>query len=68
MWVKYSDQYEVSSDGHIRNSKTKRILREFLGSDGYLRTQFDGKTRLVHRVVASVFFRKFVQLTRSKSY
>lgn len=55
MWVKYSDQYEISSDGHIRNSKTKRVLREFLGADGYLRTQFDGKTRLVHRVVASVF-------------
>lgn len=55
MWVKYSDQYEISSDGHIRNSKTKRVLREFLGTDGYLRTQFDGKTRLVHRVVASVF-------------
>ena len=55
MWAKYSDQYEVSSDGHIRNSKTKRILREFIGNDGYLRTQFDGKTRLIHRVVAETF-------------
>lgn len=57
MWVKYSDQYEVSSDGHIRNSKTGRILREFVGNDGYLRIQFDGKTRLVHRVVADVFLK-----------
>lgn len=55
MWISYSDRYEVSSEGNIRNRKTKRILREFIGSDGYLRTQFDGKTRLVHRVVAEVF-------------
>lgn len=55
MWKKYSELYEVSTEGHIRNSKTGRILREFEGPDGYLRTQFDGKTRLVHRVVANVF-------------
>lgn len=54
-WMRYSDKYEVSSDGHIRNSKTKRILHEFVGKDGYMRTQFDGKTRLIHRVVASIF-------------
>ena len=54
-WLRYSDNYEASSDGHIRNSKTKRILHEFVGRDGYMRTQFDGKTRLVHRVIASVF-------------
>lgn len=62
MWAKYSDQYEVSSDGHIRNSKTKRILREFIGNDGYLRTQFDGKTRLVHRVVAETFLENPINL------
>lgn len=32
MWVKYDDNYEVSYDGHIRNSRTKknttRIRRE----------------------------------------
>lgn len=55
MWIDISENYEASSDGHIRNKKTQRILREFVGRDGYLRTQFDGKTRTVHRVIASAF-------------
>lgn len=52
MWVKYDDNYEVSYDGHIRNSRTKRILHEYVGKDGYLRTQFAGKTRLIQRAIA----------------
>ena len=55
MWKRYSDGYDVSTEGHIRNSKTKRSLKEFVGKDGYLRTQFDGKSRLVHRVIAEAF-------------
>ena len=55
MWKKYSEKYEASTDGHIRNAKTKRVLHEFVGKDGYLRTQFDGKTRLVHRAIAQTF-------------
>ena len=55
MWEPYSEKYEVSTDGHIRNAKTKRVLREFQGKDRYLRTQFDGKTRLIHRTIAQVF-------------
>lgn len=55
MWVKYDDNYEVSYDGHIRNSRTKRILHEYVGKDGYLRTQFAGKTRLIHRTVVNVY-------------
>ena len=55
MWEKYSEKYEVSTDGHIRNAKTKRVLREFPGKDQYLRIQFDGKTRLVHRAIAEAF-------------
>ena len=47
MWKQCSEKYEASTDGHIRNIKTKRVLREFIGKDGYLRTQFDGKSRLV---------------------
>lgn len=58
MWADYSDVYEVSDEGHIRNKKTKRVLREFIGKDGYLRTQFNGKSRTVHRVVANVFIPK----------
>ena len=55
MWQQFSEKYEASTDGHIRNIKTKRVLHEFIGKDGYLRTQFDGKTRLVHRVIAQTF-------------
>ncbi len=55
MWKRYSEKYEASTDGHIRNTKTKRVLHEFPGKDRYLRTQFDGKTRLVHRVIAKTF-------------
>ena len=55
MWIKISDKYECSDEGHIRNKKTKRVLKEFVGKDGYVRTQFGGRTRLVHRVVAIAF-------------
>ena len=55
MWEKYSEKYEVSTDGHIRNIKTKKVLNGFQGKDQYLRTQFDGKTRLIHRAVAKTF-------------
>ena len=55
MWVSISEKYEASIDGHIRNKKTKKVLKEFVGKDGYVRTQFDGKTRLVHRVIAFAF-------------
>lgn len=55
MWIAISDSYEASSEGHIRNRRTNRVLIEFEGKDGYLRTQFDGKTRTVHRVIAEAF-------------
>ena len=55
MWVKISEHYEASTEGHIRRRETKRVLKEFIGKDGYARTQFDGKLRLVHRVIAFAF-------------
>ena len=58
IWKSFSDNYECSSDGHIRNKRTGRILKEFLHKDGYLRTQFDGKSRTVHRVIATAFYGK----------
>lgn len=54
-WAKFDDHYEISYDGHIRNAKTKRVLHEYAGKDGYLRTQFAGKTRLIHRAVATTY-------------
>lgn len=55
MWVDIFEGYEASNDGHIRNKKTKRVLREFVSKDGYLRTQFGGKSRTVHRIIAMAF-------------
>lgn len=55
MWVDVDGKYEVSTEGHIRNKSTGRILKEFVGKDGYLRVQFSGKTRTVHRVVACAY-------------
>lgn len=55
MWKQCSEKYEASTDGHIRNVKTKRVLHEFSGKDRYLRTQFDGKTQLIHRAIAKTF-------------
>ena len=55
MWADISQKYQASSDGHIRNKRTGHVLKEFLGKDGYLRTQFDGKTQLVHRAVIKAF-------------
>lgn len=62
MWKKYSENYEASTDGHIRNSKTKHVLHEFKSKDGYMRTQLGGKTRLVHRVIAQTFIENPHQL------
>ena len=57
MWNSISNKYEVSDKGEIRNKKTKRILHQFVGKDGYLRVQFDGKTKTVHRIVAKSFLK-----------
>ena len=60
MWVKMLDVhgYEASDLGEIRNIKTGRVLVQFIGKDGYLRTQIAGKTRLVHRLIAKTFVPK----------
>lgn len=55
MWVKIFDKYELSDEGVIRNATTGRVIKQFLGKDGYFRTQIAGKTRLVHRLVALEF-------------
>ena len=35
MWVDISKNYQASALGEIRNKKTKRILHQFVGCDGY---------------------------------
>ena len=58
MWVKILNNYEISDAGIIRNAKTGRVIKQFVGKDGYVRTQIAGKTRLVHRMVAMAFIPK----------
>ncbi len=55
MWVRILDNYEASDTGLIRNAKTGREVKQFVGKDGYLRTQIAGKTRTVHRLIACAF-------------
>lgn len=55
MWVRILENYEASDSGLIRNAKTGRQVKQYVGKDGYLRTQIAGKTRLVHRLIALAF-------------
>ena len=55
MWIRILDNYEASDTGLIRNAKTGREVKQYVGKDGYLRTQIAGKTRTVHRMVACAF-------------
>ena len=57
MQFKYilDNKYKVTDDGQIINAKTNRVLHQYRGRDGYFRSQFGGKTRLIHRVVLSAF-------------
>ncbi len=54
------DNYEVSSNGRIRNVKTGRILKPIINSHGYcqvfLRRDNKQHQRAVHRLVADAFY------------
>ena len=48
--------YEVSESGHVRNSRTERVLKPYPFSNGYLGVQLGrGNVNLVHRLVAAAF-------------
>ena len=55
MGVKIFDKYEISENGIIRNIKTGRELHQFPNRRGYMVVQIAGKTRTVHRLVATAF-------------
>lgn len=57
MWIDVLEgKYQVSTEGEIRNAKTGRILKQYIGKDGYKRIQIAGLTRLVHRVVLFAYY------------
>lgn len=57
IWVQsIENNYEVSSWGNIRNSKTKKNRRLCVGSHGYYCVTFSNRsTRTLHRLIAIAF-------------
>ena len=47
--------YEVSSEGRIRNSKTGKILKTQVNEQGYETVSVNRKTKRVHKLVADTF-------------
>lgn len=64
MWKKIKNcNYEISSDGRVRNHKTKKELKLGKDSRGYYRVSFsfgsrgNQKTMFIHRLVAENFIK-----------
>lgn len=59
MWkiISFEDEYEVSSEGRVRNKSSKHIKSLRFDRYGYLRVTLypSGKTYTVHRLVAKTF-------------
>lgn len=55
----YEGLYQVSTEGRVRNAKSKRVLRPAKNSSGYLRVLLckdgDKKNHSVHRLAAIAF-------------
>jgi hypothetical protein len=51
------ENYEASSEGEIKNIKTKRIMKKSL-INGYYRVIINQQTKLVHRLVAETFLER----------
>ncbi len=47
--------YEVSTNGEIRNNKTKNVLKAYKTIKGYLKTNATTSTPFIHRIVAITF-------------
>lgn len=55
-WKKYSDLYEISDVGDVRNIKTKKVLsKNKTNGNGYIISSLHGKNEYVHRLVAKLF-------------
>lgn len=53
--VEGNSNYEVSDLGTVRNATTKHIIKQRVGSSPYLIVKLNGKSKLVHRLVALAF-------------
>lgn len=57
LWLSINKNYDVSSLGNVRNSKTMRILKSWTTGIGYRKIQVgpDRERYRVHRLVATAF-------------
>jgi HNH endonuclease len=53
--VEQHDEYEINRAGVIRNCETKHQLTPNRNPNGYLYIQLNGRTHLLHRLVANAF-------------
>ena len=64
----FTDRYEISNLGRIRNSITKKILKSFIDNKGYLKIRLRHSSNrktysfLIHRLVANAFISNFNKL------
>lgn len=54
-WIRIDGKYEVSDYGRVRNYITNRFLTIKKTRQGYCIVNLNGRTRLVHRLVATTF-------------
>ena len=54
-WLPLDDQYAVSEDGDVMNTRLGRILKPLDDRRGYLRIDLYGKHKKIHRLVADRF-------------
>lgn len=58
-WIEIKDSpgYEISSDGQVRNAKTRKTLKPHLNRiGGYERVDIGGRHKYIHRMIAENFF------------
>lgn len=57
MWkiIPVDNNYEASTDGQIREIKSKRIVSQWLDKDGYLLATLSNHLYRVHRLIATTF-------------
>lgn len=47
--------YRIETTGKIYSYRKKRYLKEEIMKNGYIRVWYDGKNRLLHRIIAEHF-------------
>ncbi len=51
----FEKHYLVSTFGRVKSIKSKKILKQSIGTDGYLKLNLSKNTKRVHRLVGETF-------------